>query len=262
MNSIAVTCSPREDVSENEHSKICAILGDMKCAFIHVRELATKWHSHFGILHSYKNTSAFGKAFKAAMCKHNPDWYPLKGPWYKGVTWYVGGPDYQPRFPNGTDGDCGTTWLEYLEKDGPAERSPNWPDNWEQYLAPNKDPKEQRDRVAAWGIMEKYEKLFHELSLPYTTCDEVWTGVERLAYIERRIALPRAAERISLRVDLYHYMNKCAGSLDTAVEQTQVMVKKRELAQAQLDEIDSLHKRAKLAPRTPLINLSGAENVW
>jgi hypothetical protein len=119
----AVTLSPPSDISEKSFSDVCEKFEGCGWKFMGSRELAGKWHAHFGVLAPYATTSSFGKKLRQLLKAYDPEEYKNTVS-VKVKAWYVGGEGFEPKVEHPGAGKF-TTWEHYIEKDATAVRSKN-----------------------------------------------------------------------------------------------------------------------------------------
>lgn len=219
LTSIAVTISLREDLSDNDGSNIIKILEEMKCKFMICFETSgknPKRHCHVAILSGLKTVSAFNQSFRRHMFSLDKERFPFgkQHHWYKGVAWYVGGPNFEPKMD---DNVCREhdTWEKYVMKDGdyqtfgePCEGGwAEWDKHRESILAPNKTPEEQKQKFS-WAEMAAWQASLNEHELPFGDRDEVEDSILTLAYVKQVKQLPRMSDMKALIHNLWNYMNK------------------------------------------------------
>jgi len=191
----AVTVRPLNGLTDDMVSVVLDFFKDQPWIY-GIEMSGTARHMHMGTYYKFNP----GQNLRRELQKKWPEEF-AKTPSVKAKMWFKG--------------DLGEgTWQKYIAK----ENNPisNRPEDFDWYSMLRKDKELHERRKQAWQAMHFYSQLFLEHDLPFSTVEEVWNGLEQLAYVLKVTSLPRMSDRASLRVDLFHYMNGTTGSLDTA----------------------------------------------
>lgn len=218
MNSVhksyALTLSPPNDISAETFSEIRKIFDGQGWQYLCCRELAGKWHAHFGLLAPFATTSSCGKRVRNLLKKFDPEQYANTHS-IKIKAWYVGGPGFEPKTETG-NGKY-ETWEEYMGKDLYMERSDNfwvqsaWEVVREDILWKNKPPEEQK-KVIAWGTMEHWKNLLLKYDLAFDTINDIECSISNLCFNLKVEKMPDRRNERQLVYHLFLYMNGCEGN--------------------------------------------------